>query len=66
MPQGHRHDRAIILHTMWRIRKGGLSIIDEKWQMVDFGETGEHIGRGGGDGRGGEEREGGSTRTWLD
>lgn len=64
MPQGHKHGRTIILHTMWRIRKGGLSIIDEKWQMAGFGETGEDMERGGG-----KEKEGvqghGWTETWA-
>lgn len=49
MPQGHKHCQTIILHTMWRIRKGGgLSITDEKWQMAGFGETEEDVERGGG------------------
>lgn len=35
----------------------GGSIIDEKWQLADFGETEEDIERGGGN------EEGGGART---
>ena len=32
---------------VWERGEGGLSIIDGKWQMTGFGETGEGVDRGG-------------------